>query len=99
GQRRSAARSVNRDSEQSGLLQLEQGALAVDAAGIAGELAVAADDAVARYDDGQPVGCVGDTDCARDDGFVAEATGDVAIRRGFAVRDAAQLGPDFLLEL
>ena len=67
-------------------LEVEQGALVLEAAAEAGQRAVAADDAVARADDGDRVAAVGAADGARLAG-VADAGGDLAVAGGLAVGD------------
>src|SRR5205085_5815144 len=86
-------------SEQRVLLDLQQGLLALDAAGIAGEGAVGADHPVARDDDRDRVAAVGQTHGSGGGVGAAEALGDLAVRRGVAVADQEQLGPDGLLEV
>ena len=91
-------RGRSRPSEQRVLLELEQELLALQPAGVAGEGAVGADDAVARDDDRDRVAAVGQADRARGGVGAAEAVRDLAVRRGLAVADLAQLAPDPLLE-
>src|SRR4051795_3982961 len=91
------ARSLS--SEQRVLLDLEQGLLALDAAGVAGQRAVGTDHAVARDDDRDRVAAVGQADGARGGVGLAEPPRDLAVRRGVAVADREQLAPDRALEL
>ena len=71
--------------------------LLLEPAAEAGQRAVAADDAVARADDGDRVAAVGAADGARLAG-VADAGGDLAVAGGLAVGDGQELGPDAPLE-
>ena len=67
-------------------LEVEQGALVLEPAAVAGQRAVAADDAVARADDGDRVAAVGAADGAGLAG-VADARGDLAVAGGLAIGD------------
>src|SRR5437763_13215933 len=75
----------------------EQPALGLDAAAEAGERAVAADDAVARHDDGDGIGSVRGADGAHGVGM-PDVARDGAVHRGRAVRDGAQAAPHALLK-
>src|SRR5438876_10762894 len=77
---------------QQGPLVLEEPAFAIQAAAEARELAARADHAVAGDDDGDRVLSVGRTDCARG-ADVAQATRQLAVAHGRAVRDGAQGAP------
>src|SRR4051794_38852264 len=79
-------------------LELEQGALHLDPARVAGERAVGADDAVARHDDRDRVQRVRAADGAARRG-PADPRRDLGVRRGLAVRDRANLVPHAPLEL
>ncbi len=68
------------------------------AAGVPGQLAITADDAVAGHDDGQWVAPIGRTDGTHGPGSMYGA-GDVAIRGCFAVRDRRQRLPDRTLKV
>src|SRR5689334_4050454 len=78
-------------------LEIEQRALVLEPAAEAGQRAVAADDPVARADDGDRVAAVGAADGARLAG-VPDARGDLAVAGGLAIRDAQELGPHAPLE-
>src|SRR5436190_18021589 len=95
--RRDEGATCSRHSKQRVLLELEQGLLAFDAAGVAGERAVGADHAVARDDDRDGVRAVGEPDRTGGGVGLAETSGDLAVRRGVAVADLGQLVPDRLL--
>src|SRR3954464_5642465 len=90
---------VTTGSEQRVLLDLEEGLLALDAAGVAGEGAVGADHPVAGDDDRDGVAAVGQADRAGGGVGLAEPLRDRAVRRGVAVADLEQLSPDGLLEV
>src|SRR3954470_12676016 len=77
---------------------VEQPALHIQAAGVAGELAGRADDAVAGDDDADRVQDVGAADRAGEAG-VAELARDLAVGDGLAVRDLDQRVPHAPLEL
>src|SRR3954447_17477749 len=77
------------------LLVIEQGALGVQAAGIAGQGAVRADHAVTWGDDRDRVAAVGAADRA---GNARELAGELAVGDRLAVRDLAQARPDGALE-
>src|SRR4051812_23008664 len=64
-------------------LVVEQRPLGVQAAGVAGERAVGADDAMARDDDRDPVAAVGAADGPRD---AAQLPGDLAVGGRLALR-------------
>jgi hypothetical protein len=63
------------------LLVLEEPTLAVDPAGIAGEVASRTDDPVARHDHREGVGAVGAADRA-DGGSIAQRAGLLPVRAG-----------------
>src|SRR3989441_3356454 len=73
-------------------LVLEEPAFAIQAAAETRELAARADHAVAGDDDGDRVPAVGRTDCAGG-ADVAQATRQLAVAHGRAVRDGAQGAP------
>src|SRR4051794_38301764 len=77
-------------------LVVQQRALGVQAAGVAGERAVRADHAVAGVDDRDRVAAVGAADRARD---AAQLARELAVGGGLAMRDLAQPRPDGALEL
>src|SRR4051794_11674503 len=79
------------------VLEIEQGALAFQAASVAGERPVGADDAVAGDDDGDRVAAIGGADRARGPGAL-DALGELAVADRLAVGDRAQRLPDLLLE-
>src|SRR2546423_6701304 len=79
-------------------LEVQQRALAVEAAAEARERAVGADHAVARDDHRDRVAAVGEADGADGPG-VAEAAGERAVGGRLAGRDLAQHRPHALLEL
>lgn len=75
----------------------EEPALAVDAAAVAGEGAVGADDAMAGDDDADRIRAIREADGA--DGFgAADALGELAVGDGRAAGDLAEGEPDFALE-
>src|SRR5208282_2721320 len=74
-------------------LQPEQQFLAFQAAAVAGEAAVAADHPVARHDDRDRVGPVGQAHRARRDEPLAQRAGDVAVADRAPVRNRGQLRP------
>ena len=78
------------------LLQLQEGAFAVDAACIAGEAAVRADNTVAWNNNGNRVAPYGATHglCRVD----TESTGQLAVRNRLTIRDGEQFRPYVLLE-
>src|SRR5947209_822584 len=78
--------------EEDVALQVEQPALAVDAAAVPGQLAVAADDAVAGNDDGDRVLAVGQPDGAAGFG-VADPLGQLAVGDGLAVGNVCKCLP------
>src|SRR5438876_9417342 len=65
---------------------------------VAGQAAVAADHAMTRHDDRDRVASVGHAD-GPDRAWVADALGNLAVRRGFAERDASQFCPYPLLKV
>src|SRR5258708_9199456 len=73
-------------------LQVEERPLAGQPATVAGQLAVAADDAVAGDDDGDRVAAIGGTNCAARGGR-AELGCDLAVGDGVAVGNAAEHVP------
>ena len=75
----------------------EQLLLSLDAPAVAGEVAVGADDAVARDGDGERVGGAGPGDGA-DGARVADAAGDFGVAGGLAEGDLGERVPDALLE-
>src|SRR5438128_3691904 len=77
---------------QQGSLVLEEPALAIQAAAETRELAARADHAVAGDDDGDRVPAVGRADCAGG-ADVAQATRQLSVAHGRAVRDGAQGAP------
>ena len=79
----------------------DEEAFAVEAAAVAGEGAVFADDAVAGDDDGAEVGGVGHGDAAGVGGAggCGDALGEGGVGDGLAVGDALEFGPDEALEL
>ena len=79
------------------LLLLEQGGLAFEAPAVPGQVAVLADDAMARDDDGDRVGGAGAGDGANGSGL-ADGAGDLGVRARGAVGDAAKFVPDAALE-
>ena len=87
---------IHRQGQRAGL-EVEQGALVLEAAAEAGQRPVAADDAVARADDGDRVAAVGAADGARL-ARVADPRGDLAVAGGLAVGDLQERGPDAPLE-
>jgi len=86
-------------SEQAKLAAFEGEELFLDrqAAAVAGEFAVAADDAMAGDDDGDGIGSIGEADGARGFG-IADAAGEFAVGDGLAVGNVAEQLPDFLLK-
>jgi hypothetical protein len=77
---------------------VEEGTLAVHAAGVAGQRAVGADDPVARHDDRH--GVAADCVAGRPGGTGHPGSfGDVPVRHGLAERDAAEHLPDPALEV
>src|ERR1700686_4050352 len=80
-----------------GALMLEQPALALDAAAIAGQRAVGTDDAVAGYDDADRVGAVGEADGPHRP-RPADTPRELAIGDRRAARDVAQRAPHRALE-
>jgi hypothetical protein len=91
GQRVSSSSWARRGAADAAPLEVEQEALAVQAAGVAGEAAVGADDAVARHDEAVRVAPVGRADGAHRGG-AADRGGERAVRRRRAVR-APRAGP------
>lgn len=79
------------------LFLLEQGVLAFEAPPVAGQVAILADDAMARHNDGDRVGGAGASDRANGSGL-ADGAGDLGVRARGAVGDAAKLVPDAALE-
>src|SRR4051812_39643725 len=75
---------------------LQEPALAREAAGVAGERAVGADDAVAGDDDADRVQVIGEAD-GPGAIWVADVFRLLAIGARFACRDAAECGPGTLL--
>src|SRR5579871_2891761 len=78
--------------------EIEQPLLVLEAAPVASQFPVAADDAVARDDDRDRIGAVRQPDRAARR-RVPEAARQFAIRNGLAVWDEAQLAPDALLKI
>src|SRR5918994_2772204 len=97
--RRAVLRSPERCTEPCSdlRLELEQDALALEPAAVAGEGAVRADHAVARHDDRDRVAAVGEADGA-DLARVAERERERAVGGRLAIRDAEQQVPDAALE-
>ena len=98
---RDEAREVRRASnERPGerALDLEQPRLALDAARVAGEAAVAADHAVARHDDRERIAAGRGARGARGSGR-AGARGELGVGDRLAVRDARDLDPHAPLEV
>src|SRR5512132_47164 len=87
---------IHREAQRAGL-EVEQRALVVEPPAVAGQRTVAADDAMARADDGDRVAAVGAADGTRLAG-VADAAGDLAVADRLAVGDLQQRLPDALLE-
>jgi hypothetical protein len=77
--------------------ELEEQPLALQPAGVAGELAVPAHDAVARDDDGERVAADGIADLARQRG-AAQLDRELAVRRRVPVGDPVDEVPDLPLE-
>ncbi len=75
----------------------QQPALALKAACVAGEGTVAADDAMARNDDGQRIAADGGTD-GPDSGGGVDMTGELTVGPGLAGGDAFQGLPHLLLK-
>ena len=80
-----------------GALVGEQPLFAMEAAAVAGERAVGADDAMAGHDDADRVRSVGKADGA-DGAGTADALGKLAVADGFGRGNFAQGSPDFALE-
>ena len=81
-----------------GALEFEQPALAVEAAGVAGERPVGADDSVARHEDADRIAAHRAAHAPREVA-IAEALGEIAVRDCLAERDLAQHRPHRVLEL
>jgi len=67
------------------------------ASAVSGEFAVAADDAVARNDDWNGVGAIGEADSAGGVG-VPDAVGKLSVGNGFAEGNVEQMAPNFALK-
>src|SRR5262249_43164961 len=80
-------------------LEVEQELLAFETARIPRERAVGADHAVARDDDRDRVRTVREPDRSRPTRWHPESAGDLAVRRGLAIRDLLELSPDPALEV
>src|SRR6185295_6962681 len=81
-----------------GAFELEQAALHLEAARVAGERAVRADHPMAGDDDADRVVVIGEADRARGRG-ARQAARDLAVGAGGAERDPQELAPDGTLEL
>jgi hypothetical protein len=77
---------------------VEEPAFAFDAAAVAGERAVGADDAVTWKDDGDGIGSIGSAD-GTDGGRVADLLRQFAVREGSTAGDGPESAPDFALKL
>jgi len=79
------------------LFQVEEEALALQAAGVTHQSAVGTDDPVARHDHGDRISRVRHTDVAREPG-VAQLRGKLPVRARLPVGNALQQRPHALLE-
>src|SRR5438067_10810329 len=85
------------DGWGAGALVFEEPALAFDAAAVAGEGAVGADDAMTGDDNSDGIGAVGEADCP-DCGWAADSIGEFAVGDGGAERNLSQSLPYLTLE-
>ncbi len=76
----------------------EQPSLAIEPAGVPSERSVAADQPMARDDDGHGVLSIGQADCTRR-GRAADRGGELAVGLGGAGRNFPERAPDRLLKL
>ena len=77
--------------------QIQQPPFAFHSTTVARELTVGPDHTVARYDDGERVTSVSETDCPNG-GRLVDAPGEFAVRNGDAKRDFFERFPDSALE-
>src|SRR5262245_41099180 len=84
--------------QPAGALEIEQQALAPEAAAVAAERSVLGNHAMARHEEIKAIGGVGAGDGA-DRGGGLEARGNLFIAGGLRVGDALQFAPDPLLEI